>query len=374
MNKQQDVFSVSVGGKITVESKHKVGPENLPLVYTPGVADVCMAIAENSTLAKNYTIAGNTILVVSDGSAVLGLGNIGPKGALPVMEGKALLFKELANVNAFPIVLNTQDTEDIIQTIKNISPGVAGINLEDISAPRCFEIETKLKNELDIPVFHDDQHGTAIVVLAGLINSAKVVNKDIKKLSIIISGSGSAGVAVAKLLHFYGISNILVTDSKGIISSNRTDLNDSKKDLLKITNSPDLSGSVSDAVRGRDVFIGVSTSNVINEENVRSMADKPIIFAMSNPIPEITPEKAFLGGAYIVATGSSKFPNQINNVLVFPGLFRGLIDSGVNKITNSHMVNISEALANLIENPDKENIIPSLFDKRVVPTVASVFK
>ncbi len=374
MNKQQDVFSVSVGGKITVESKHKVGPENLPLVYTPGVADVCMAIAENSTLAKNYTIAGNTILVVSDGSAVLGLGNIGPKGALPVMEGKALLFKELANVNAFPIVLNTQDTEDIIQTIKNISPGVAGINLEDISAPRCFEIETRLKNELDIPVFHDDQHGTAIVVLAGLINSAKVVNKDIKKLSIIISGSGSAGVAVAKLLHFYGISNILVTDSKGIISSNRTDLNDSKKDLLKITNSPDLSGSVSDAVRGRDVFIGVSTSNVINEENVRSMADKPIIFAMSNPIPEITPEKAFLGGAYIVATGSSKFPNQINNVLVFPGLFRGLIDSGVNKITNSHMVNISEALANLIENPDKENIIPSLFDKRVVPTVASVFK
>lgn len=374
MNEQQDVFSVSVGGKITVESKHKVGPENLPLLYTPGVADVCMAIAENSTLAKNYTIAGNTILVVSDGSAVLGLGNIGSKGALPVMEGKALLFKELASVNAFPIVLNTQDTEDIIQTIKNISPGVAGINLEDISAPRCFEIETRLKNELDIPVFHDDQHGTAIVVLAGLINSAKVVNKDIKKLSIVISGSGSAGVAVAKLLHFYGISNILVTDSKGIISSNRTDLNDSKKDLLKITNSPDLSGSVSDAVRGKDVFIGVSTSNVINEENVRSMADKPIIFAMSNPIPEITPEMAFLGGAYIVATGSSKFPNQINNVLVFPGLFRGLIDSGVNKITNSHMVNISEALANLIDNPDKENIIPSVFDERVVPTVASVFK
>lgn len=374
MNEKKDAFTFSVGGKITIESKYEVGPENLPFVYTPGVADVCMAIAGDKSLAKTYTIAGNTILVVSDGSAVLGLGNIGPKGSLPVMEGKALLFKELADVNAFPIVLNTQDTEDIIQTIKNISPGVAGINLEDISAPRCFEIETRLKKELDIPVFHDDQHGTAIVVLAGLINSAKVVNKDIRTLSIVISGSGSAGVAIAKLLHYYGILDILVTDSKGIISSSRTDINDSKKDLLKITNHLDFSGHISDAVKEKDVFIGVSTSNVINEENIRTMSDKPIVFAMSNPIPEIMPEKAFSGGAYIVATGSSKFPNQINNALIFPGLFRGLIDSGISQITDSHMIAIAEALAGLIDHPDQENIIPSLFDKRVVPTVASVFK
>jgi len=368
-------LSKQIGGKIEVRSKVKLSRGNFPVLYTPGVADVSKAIAGNKSLSFQYTIRKNTVAVISDGSAVLGLGNIGPEAALPVLEGKALLFKELAGVDAFPIALSTQDTEEIIRTIKIISPTFGAINLEDISAPRCFEIEERLKKELDIPVFHDDQYGTAIVVLAGIINALKVVGKDIGKIKIAISGAGAAGTAITKLLTEYGAKNIILCDTKGSIYIGRKDsMSDSKKEIAKITNPENIKGSIWEVIVGADVFIGVSAPNILKAEDIRKMNKKGIVFAMSNPEPEIMPEEAKRGGAYIVATGRSDYPNQINNVLVFPGLFRGFLDNGIKIISDNDKINVAKAIASLIKDPNAGNIIPSVFDKRVVKKVSDVFK
>ncbi|EKE16226.1 MAG: hypothetical protein ACD_11C00026G0016 [uncultured bacterium] len=368
-------LSKKLGGKIEVCSKQELTKENLPILYTPGVAEVCKVIAKDKKLSREYTIRKNTIAVVSDGSAVLGLGNIGPEAGLPVMEGKALLFKELGGVDAFPIVLNTQDTEEIIKIVKAIAPTFGGINLEDISAPRCFEIEERLKKELDIPVFHDDQHGTAIVVLAGLINALKVVEKNIKKIKIVISGSGAAGVAIMKLLLKYGAKNILMIDRTGIIFEGRKDgMNDTKIEIAKITNPEKMQGTLKDALKGADVFVGVSAPNLINHSDISLMNEKSIVFAMSNPTPEIMPEEAKKGGAYIVATGRSDYPNQINNVLAFPGIFRGALDNNVRKITDEHKIKAALVLASLVKKPNRGKIIVNALDKRAVKAVASVFK
>lgn len=366
-------LSQKIGGKITIESKQKLTKENLKILYTPGVAEVSKALAKNKKLAFEYTIRKNSVAVVSDGSAVLGLGNLGPEGALPVMEGKALLFKELANVDAMPIVLATQNVEEIIATVKAIAPTFGGINLEDISAPRCFEIEERLKEELDIPVMHDDQHGTAVVVLAGLINALKVVKKDAKKIKIVVSGAGAAGVAITKLLLNYGVKNIVVVDSTGIIYKCRGELNVSKMEIAEITNPENVQGTLRDALRGADVFIGVSAPEIISSADVEQMNKKAIVFAMSNPVPEIMPEEAKKGGAVIVATGRSDYPNQINNVLAFPGIFRGALDARVKKITENHKVAAAKALANLVKKPNYGKIIPDALDKRAAKVVASVF-
>ncbi len=368
-------LSKKLGGKIEVKSKLKLTEENLAVLYTPGVAEVSKAIAKDKKLSFEYTIRKNTIAVISDGSAVLGLGNIGPEAALPVMEGKALLFKELAGVDAFPLVLNTQDTEEIIKTIKFLAPTFGGINLEDICAPRCFEIEERLKKELDIPVFHDDQHGTAIVVLAGLINALKVVKKNLAKIKIVISGTGAAGIAIAKLLIKAGAKNIIMLDRSGIIYKERHGgLNDSKMEIAKITNPKKLRGSLHDALAGADVFIGVSAPNLLKKEDIKIMNEKAIVFAMANPTPEIMPEEAKKGGAYIIATGRSDYPNQINNVLVFPGIFRGVLDNKIKKITDEHKIKAARAIAGLIKKPTRDKIIPRALDKRVVKKVAGVFK
>jgi len=368
-------LSKKIGGKIEVNSKQKLTKENLAILYTPGVAQVSLVVAKNKKLAFDYTIRKNTVAVISDGSAVLGLGNLGPVGALPVMEGKALLFKELAGVDAFPIVLNTQDTDKIIEAIKAIAPTFGGINLEDISAPRCFEIEERLKKELDIPVFHDDQHGTAIVVLAGLINALKVVAKDIRKIKIVISGAGAAGVAITKLLLKYGVKNILIIDRQGIIYKKREGgLNNSKMEIAKITNPKNIKGNVQDALDGADVFIGVSAPNLLTHLDISRMNEKAIVFAMSNPIPEIMPEEAKKGGAYIVATGRSDYPNQINNVLVFPGIFRGALDARVKNISDQHKIKAAVALASLVKKPNRGKIIPDALDRRAVKAVSGVFK
>lgn len=367
-------LSKQLGGKIEIRSKKKLTKALLPILYTPGVAEVSLAVAKNKKLSFEYTIRKNTVAVVSDGSAVLGLGNIGPEGALPVMEGKALLFKELASVDAFPIVLNTQDTEEIIKIVKAIAPTFGGINLEDISAPRCFEIEARLKKELDIPVFHDDQHGTAIVVLAGLINALKVVKKDIKKIKIVISGAGAAGIAITKLLLKYGAKNITLVDSTGIIHKERTGLNESKKEIAHLTNKKGVTGMLHHAIVGVDVFIGVSAPNILFKEDIKKMNAKPIIFAMSNPVSEISPEEAKKGGAYIIATGRSNYPNQINNVLVFPGIFRGALNVRTKKITDEHKIKAAKALASLIKNPTSGRIIVDALDKRAVKVVSNVFK
>ncbi|HEX8974467.1 MAG TPA: NADP-dependent malic enzyme [Patescibacteria group bacterium] len=368
-------LSKKVGGKIEVNSKQKLTKESLRVLYTPGVAEVSKAVAKNKKLAFEYTIRKNTVAVVSDGSAVLGLGNLGAIGALPVMEGKALLFKELGGVDAFPIVLDTQDTEEIIKIVKAIAPTFGGINLEDISAPRCFEIEERLKAELDIPVMHDDQHGTAIVVLAGLINALKVVKKNIKDIKIVVSGAGAAGVAITKLLLKYGAKNILVVDSTGIIFKEREGgLNGSKMEIADITNPHNLKGTLKHALAGADVFIGVSAPNLITHLDVSAMGKDAIVFAMSNPVPEIMPMEALKGGAAIVATGRSDFPNQINNVLAFPGIFRGALDSRVKKITDEHKVKAAEVLASLVKKPKRDRIIPDALDKRAAKVVANVFK
>jgi malate dehydrogenase (oxaloacetate-decarboxylating) len=367
-------LSKKIGGKIEMKSKKKLTKESLAVLYTPGVAEVCKAIAKNKKLSFEYTIRKNTVAVVSDGSAVLGLGNLGPEGALPVMEGKALLFKELGGVDAFPIVLNTQDTEEIIKIVKAIAPTFGGINLEDISAPRCFEIEERLKNELDIPVMHDDQHGTAIVVLAGLINALRVVKKDFKKIRIVISGSGAAGIAIMKLLMNYGAKNIVMVDSTGIIYNERpTGMNDFKMEIAKITNADNLKGTLKDALAGADVFIGVSAPNLVNHLDISLMSKDAIVFAMSNPIPEIMPDEAKKGGAVIVATGRSDYPNQINNVLVFPGIFRGALDCQTKKITEIHKIKAAEALASLVKKPNRGKIIPQALDRRAAKVVAAVF-
>jgi malate dehydrogenase (oxaloacetate-decarboxylating) len=368
-------LSKKLGGKIEVRSKQKLTKQNLPVLYTPGVAQVSLAVAKNKKLSYEYTIKKNCVAVISDGSAVLGLGNIGPLGALPVMEGKCLLFKELAGVDAFPIVLATQDTEEIIKIIKNIAPTFGGINIEDISAPRCFEIEERLKKELDIPVMHDDQHATAIVVLAGLINALKVVKKNISQIKIVFSGAGAAGIAVAKLLISYGACKVIMTDSRGAIYTGRQEgMNKSKEKIAKITNKKKEKGSLKEVLKEADVFIGLSAPNILVADDIRTMNKKAIVFAMSNPISEIDPHEARRGGAYVVATGRSDFPNQINNVLVFPGIFRGALDTRTKKITEKHKVRAAEALASLIKRPTSDKIIPNALDKRVVKAVSDVFK
>jgi len=368
-------LSKKIGGKIEVKPKKRLTKKSLPILYTPGVAEVSKAIAKNKKLSFQYTIRKNSVAIISDGSAVLGLGNIGPEGALPVMEGKAVLFKELGGVNAFPIVLNTQNTEKIIEIVKAIAPTFGGINLEDISAPRCFEIEDKLKRCLKIPVFHDDQHGTAIVVLAGLINSLKVVKKDAKKIKVVISGAGAAGIAIAKLLFKYGIKNIVLSDSRGIIYKSRQGgMNEAKKEIAAITNSENIKGTLKQALKGADVFIGVSAPNLLDKHDIRRMNLKPVIFAMSNPVPEITPDEARKGGAEIIATGSSEYPNQINNALVFPGIFRGALDDKMVKISDKHKIKAAKALASLIRKPNCGKIMPKVLDRRVAKVVARVFK
>ncbi len=365
-------------GKIGISSKF--GPvssrEDLSIAYTPGVAAVSKLLAANPTEAYNYSIKSNSVAVVSDGSAVLGLGNIGPLGALPVMEGKALLFKEFANIDAYPIVLDTQDPDEVINIVKNIAPGFGGINLEDFSAPNCFYIENKLKEILNIPVMHDDQHGTAIVVLAALINSLKLSSRTPETTTVTIVGAGAAGTAIAKLLHLYGIKNILMVDSKGIISQDRNDLNEVKKEFLQFTNSQNISGDLASAMVGRDVFVGVSSPNILTSDMIKSMAKNPIVFAMANPTPEIDPQLAKDSGAFIVGTGRSDYPNQINNVLAFPGIFRGALDHRVTKITDEIKLAAAKAIANYLPESklSVDNIIPSPLDKEVAKAVADVIR
>ncbi|PJA88977.1 MAG: NAD-dependent malic enzyme [Candidatus Moranbacteria bacterium CG_4_9_14_3_um_filter_36_9] len=368
-------LSKKIGGKIEIKSKKKLTKETLSVLYTPGVAEVSLAVAKDKKLSFDYTIRKNTIAIVSDGSAVLGLGNIGPEGALPVMEGKALLFKELGGVDAYPIVLATQETKEIIQIVKAIAPTFGGINLEDISAPRCFEIEETLKKELDIPVFHDDQHGTAIVVLAGLINALKLVKKNIKSIKIVISGVGAAGVAIAKLLIKYGAEEIILADSRGIIFSERQEgMNPIKKEMAKITNPNNVRGNLKEALKNTDVFIGVSGPNLLDKDDIRKMSRNSIVFAMSNPIPEIMPAEAKKGGAVVIATGRSDFPNQINNVLAFPGIFRGALDMKTKNITDEHKLKAAEVIAGLVKKPNYGKIIPEALDLKVAKAVAEVFK
>ena len=358
-------------GKIEIRAKISLTKNNLPLTYTPGVAAVCKVIAENRDRAYKYTIKNNTVAVITDGSAVLGLGNIGPEAAAPVMEGKCAIFKKIANIDAFPICIKTQNSSEIIRIIKNISSIFGGINLEDISAPRCFEIEKKLSRKLDIPVFHDDQYGTAIIVAAGLINALKVVNKRLSKIKVTISGAGAAGYAITKLIHQMGVSNITALDSKGIISHKRDYLYPHKKELLKILAKEPSRGGIKEALKGADVFIGVSKGNLLKKDDVMLMNKKAIIFALANPQPEILPAAAKTGGAAVVATGRSDFPNQLNNALVFPGFFRGLLNAKITKINNKMRLAAARALASLIKKPSPKNIIPYIFDKRVVPAVAN---
>jgi len=375
MNMNSIQLSKKIGGKIEIKSKIKLNKENISVLYTPGVAEVARAVAEDKKLMKKYTIKKNSVAIVSDGSAVLGLGNIGPEGALPVMEGKALLFSEIAGVDAFPLVLATQNAEEIIQTVKNIAPAFGGINLEDISAPRCFEIEERLKKELDIPVFHDDQHGTAIVVLAGLINALKVVRKEINKIKIVISGCGAAGVAIAKLLLSFGAKNIVMIDRMGIVYRGRMEgMNDSKKEISELTNPKNLRGNIRLALSSADVFVGVSAPNILTEEDISKMNQDAIVFAMANPVPEIFPERAKLGGARIVATGRSDFPNQLNNVLAFPGIFRGVLDNGIKEITVEHKIKVAQAIAGLIKKPTSDKIVPDIFNKKTAKVIAEIFK
>ncbi len=364
-----------VRGKISVESKLPLETkDDLSIAYTPGVAEPCKEIAKDEEKAYEYTAKGNLVAVVSDGSAVLGLGNIGPEAAMPVMEGKAVLFKKFADVDAVPIVLSTQNTEEIITAVKAIAPTFGGINLEDISAPRCFEIEERLKTELRIPVFHDDQHGTAIVTLAGMINACRLTSRELKDLSVVINGAGAAGVAIAKLLFSAGVEEVLMCDSSGIIHKERTDLNPVKEKMAAITNSKQRTGDLATAVEGADVFIGVSAPGVLTQAMVKTMAKDPIIFAMANPIPEIMPDEAKEAGAYIIATGRSDFPNQINNVLAFPGLFRGALDARVSNLTTNMFIKVAEAIADCVDELSVDQIIPSPFDVHVPEKVAEAVR
>ena len=358
-------------GKITSQSKLEVKTEaDLSLVYTPGVSAVSQLLAEKPELAPDYTIKHNTVAVISDGSAVLGLGNIGPLGALPVMEGKAMLFSQLAGLNSFPIVLDTQDTDEIVQTIINIAPAFSAINLEDIQAPKCFEIEKRLQEALSIAVVHDDQHATAIVVLAGLINALEVVGKAANTSKVVILGAGAAGVGVASLLVEYGFEDIVVVDSKGIISSSRNDLNKEKQVIAGLTNKHDQQGELKDALENSDIFIGLSSGGKLPSELIKTMNPKSIIFALANPEPEILPDLALEAGAMVVASGRSDFANQINNVLVFPGLFKGLIDNKIVEVSSKVKIEAAVALAGVVERPTADNIIPSVFDPAVVGAIA----
>ena len=360
-------------GKLETVAKSKVKTrEDLAIAYTPGVAEPCKVIAEDKTAAYTYTWKANTVAVVSDGSAVLGLGNIGPYAAMPVMEGKCVLFKEFGNVNAVPICLDTQDTEEIIQAVKNIAPGFGGINLEDISAPRCFEIEERLKEMLDIPVFHDDQHGTAIVVLAGIINALKVTGKRKEECRVVVNGAGSAGVAITKLLLTYGFSNIIMCDKSGILSKNSPDLNWMQKQMVEVTNLGGESGTLADALKGADIFVGVSAPGIVSEEMVASMNKDAILFAMANPVPEIMPDLAKAAGAKVVGTGRSDFPNQVNNVVAFPGIFKGALEGRATQITEEMKLAAANAIAGLVadEELNENNILPEAFDPRVADVVS----
>lgn len=362
-------------GKIEVKSKARLKTKkDLSIFYTPGVGAVSSYLAKNKKETREMTIKNNSVAIVSDGSAVLGLGNIGPEGAIPVMEGKAMIFKEFGGVDAFPIILNTQDTEEIIKIVKHIEPVFGGINLEDISAPRCFEVENRLKKILDIPVFHDDQHGTAIVVLAGLINAFKAAKKDFKHAKIVVVGAGAAGIAIANLLLQYGAGDIVLLDSKGIISKSRLNLNIFKKEIATRTNKENIEGGLDEALQLADAVIGVSAPNIIKLRHIQSMAKKAIVFGLSNPVPEIMPDVAKKAGAFIIATGRSDFPNQINNALVFPGIFRGALDKKISQITDIMKINAAKNLAALIKKPTPDKIIPSVFNKKVVKAVASAIK
>lgn len=360
-------------GKLETASKCAIRTrEDLALAYTPGVAEPCKLIAKDKELAYKYTIKANTVAVVSDGSAVLGLGNIGPYAAMPVMEGKAVLFKEFGNVNAVPICLDTQDTEEIIKTVINIAPAFGGINLEDISAPRCFEIEERLKEALNIPVFHDDQHGTAIVVLAGIINALKVTGKRKEECRVVVNGAGSAGVAITKLLLTYGFSNIIMCDKSGILSKNSPDLNWMQKQMVEVTNLGGESGTLADALKGADIFVGVSAPGIVSEEMVASMNKDAILFAMANPVPEIMPDLAKAAGAKVVGTGRSDFPNQVNNVVAFPGIFKGALEGRATQITEEMKLAAANAIAGLVadEELNENNILPEAFDPRVADVVS----
>ena len=361
-------------GKIGISLKDTLDtPDKLSTYYTPGVAAVSSHVAKHPKETRDYTWTNNTVAVISDGSAVLGLGNIGPEGALPVMEGKAMLFKHFADVDAVPIVLNVHTADEIVAVVKALAPSFGGINLEDIAAPICFEVEERLKKELNIPVFHDDQHGTAIVVLAGLINAMKITGRKLSDAKIVVVGAGAAGTAIIKLLHLYAKPQIFAVDSKGVVSANRTDLNDEKKKLLDYTNASGFDGSLEDILaEGADVFIGVSKAGLLTEKMVTSMAKDPIIFAMANPVPEIMPDVAHKAGVSIMATGRSDFPNQVNNAIAFPGIFRGALDNKVRTITDQHKIAAAEVIASLVDTPTPNEIIPSVLDDRLVPRIARV--
>lgn len=360
-------------GKISVELKDPdFSFDKLKLYYTPGVGAVSSYVAKHPDEARDYTWLGNSVAVVSDGTAVLGLGNIGPLGALPVMEGKALLFKQFGGIDAVPIVLDVHSADEIVAAVKAIAPSFGGINLEDIAAPICFEVEERLQSELNIPVMHDDQHGTAIVALAGLINACKVTGRELKDCKIVIVGAGAAGVAIAKLLQKYAQPRIIAVDSKGIISSNRSDLNDAKQRLLEFSNLENTDGTLADAVKDADIFIGVSQPGLLTKDIVQTMAKDPVIFAMANPVPEIMPDEAKAAGAAVVATGRSDFPNQVNNALVFPGIFRGALDNRVSQITDEHKIAAAEALAGFVQNPTADQIIPRIDVKGLREAIAKV--
>ncbi|MDS0525529.1 NAD-dependent malic enzyme [Clostridium sp. SHJSY1] len=364
-------------GKLEIVSKVKVETkDDLSLAYTPGVAEPCRKIHENEENVYKYTSKGNIVAVVTDGTAVLGLGDIGPKAGLPVMEGKAVLFKEFADVDAFPICLDTKNVDEIVQTVKMIAPGFGGINLEDIGAPRCFEVEERLKKELDIPVFHDDQHGTAIVVLAGVINALKVVDKKIEDVKVVVNGAGAAGTAIAKLLLSLGVKNLIACDKVGILYRGIENVDDAKKELAKITNPDNIKGNLGDALTGADVFIGVSAPGIVSKDMVRNMNKDSILFAMANPTPEIMPDEAKAAGARVVGTGRSDFPNQVNNVLAFPGIFRGALDVRAKEINEEMKIAAAYAIANYIKDEDlnENNVIPSALDRNVATNVAEAIR
>ncbi|KOM95897.1 NAD(P)-dependent malic enzyme [Clostridium botulinum] len=364
-------------GKLSIEGKIQVkNKEDLSIAYTPGVAEPCVKINEHKSLVYEYTMKGNTVAVVTNGTAVLGLGDIGPYAGLPVMEGKALLFKEFADIDSFPICIDSKDPEDIIKTVKLIAPGFGGINLEDIKAPECFYIEKKLKEELDIPVFHDDQHGTAIVVLAGIYNALRLVGKKLEEARIIINGAGSAGISICKLLLQAGAKSIIMCDKEGALVKGNSNLNEAQKLIVEVTNKENEKGTLKDVIKGKDVFIGVSAPNILTEEMVTSMNKDSIVFAMANPTPEIMPDNAKKAGARVVATGRSDFPNQINNVLVFPGIFRGALDVRSRVINEEMKLAASKAIASLVQDNElnEEYIIPGAFDKRVAEVVAEEVK
>ena len=377
VNEQSLALHEEKKGKIQVCSLVEVkNRQDLSLAYTPGVAEPCRKIHQNKEDVYKYTRKGNLVAVVSDGTAVLGLGDIGPEAAMPVMEGKAVLFKEFGGVDAFPICLDTKDTEEIIKTVKYLAPTFGGINLEDISAPRCFEIEARLKEELDIPVFHDDQHGTAIVVLSGVLNALKLVGKKIEDINAVVNGAGSAGIAISKLLIRMGIGNIVLCDKEGAITKNSTNVTDAQKKMAEVTNKYNEEGTLKEVIKGKDLFIGVSAKNLLCADDVAKMAEGAIIFALANPDPEIMPEEAKAGGAAVVCTGRSDYPNQVNNVLVFPGIFKGALEARARDITEEMKIAAALAIAGLIPENElsDENVIPNAFDPRVADVVSAAVK